>query len=171
MVRCLVPLVVSMALCACTDEWAAPSASHGSAAAPMTPSGSSVAPATEAAADVAPARPAPEASELTVEEVVALIADRGATILDANSDTTRRELGVVPGAVLLPRARDYDLDLLPAAKDAKLVFYCANTLCSSSHVAARRALRAGYSDVNVMPAGIFGWKEAGKIVQTVAATD
>ena len=39
----------------------------------------------------------------------------------------------------------------------------------ASHEAARRATDAGYTDVNVMADGIFGWKNAGQPLQ-VAST-
>ena len=47
-------------------------------------------------------------------------------IYDANPTSTREREGIIPGALLLP-SLDYDVDELPAKKDAKLVFYCANT--------------------------------------------
>jgi rhodanese-related sulfurtransferase len=34
--------------------------------------------------------------------------------------------------------------------------------CGASHVAAERAIEAGYSDVAVLPDGIKGWKQAGQ---------
>jgi hypothetical protein len=46
-------------------------------------------------------------------------------IYDANPTSTRERDGIIPGAQLLP-SLDYDVDELPAKKDAKLVFYCAN---------------------------------------------
>jgi hypothetical protein len=48
-------------------------------------------------------------------------------IYDANVDTTREKFGVIPGARLLSSSDNYSLDLLPANKQAMLVFYCANT--------------------------------------------
>jgi hypothetical protein len=49
-------------------------------------------------------------------------------ILDANGDSTRDKYGVIPGARLLTSYDGYDVATeLPAAKNAKLVFYCANT--------------------------------------------
>jgi len=32
----------------------------------------------------------------------------------------------------------------------------------ASHEAARRAVKAGYTDVSVMVGGIMGWKDAGQ---------
>jgi rhodanese-related sulfurtransferase len=84
-------------------------------------------------------------------------------IYDANNDKTRDKEGVIPGAVALPSANHYDIAAtLPADKNAKLVFYCANTGCMASHDAAKMAIKAGYTDVSVMADGIEGWKKAGK---------
>lgn len=99
--------------------------------------------------------------ELTVSEVDTLVKAKTATVFDANDSDTRKEYGVVPGAVLLS-GKDYPLSTLPASKSDKLVFYCGGTSCRASDKAAERATTAGYSDVNVMRAGIRGWKDAGQ---------
>lgn len=104
--------------------------------------------------------------ELSVPDVAALVQAKGATVLDANDADTRKEQGVVPGAVLLSSSRDYALSELPPAKDAKLVFYCGGTACRASDKAAKRAADAGYADVSVMRAGIRGWKSAGQTTAT-----
>ena len=65
-----------------------------------------------------------------VADLAALRADPTShvVILDANVDSTREEYGVVPGARLLTSYDNYDVATeLPPAKNAKLVFYCANT--------------------------------------------
>ncbi|NNN06537.1 MAG: hypothetical protein HKL90_11605 [Elusimicrobia bacterium] len=85
------------------------------------------------------------------------------TVCDANTASVREHAGVIPGARLLSSYSKYDVAReLPADKKSALVFYCANTLCTASHVAARKALDAGYADVSVMVDGIFGWKKAGQ---------
>jgi rhodanese-related sulfurtransferase len=99
--------------------------------------------------------------EVTVSDVQRFVKDKSATILDANDADTRKEYGVVPGAVLLAN-KEYPLSALPAAKTEKLVFYCGGTQCRASDKAAVRAASAGYSDVTVMRAGIRGWKDAGQ---------
>jgi rhodanese-related sulfurtransferase len=86
-------------------------------------------------------------------------------LYDANGDRTRREYGVIPGAVLLPSSRDYSLQLLPESKAAPLVFYCASSWCGAAETAAQRAERAGYMLVSVLPDGIKGWTEAGMPTQ------
>jgi rhodanese-related sulfurtransferase len=100
-------------------------------------------------------------AEVTVSDVQHFVKDKSATILDANDADTRKEYGVVPGAVLLA-SKEYPLSVLPATKTDKLVFYCGGTQCRASDKAAARAASAGYSDVTVMRAGIRGWKEAGQ---------
>jgi hypothetical protein len=65
-----------------------------------------------------------------VADLAALEADPNShvVVLDANVEPTREEYGVIPGAQLLTSYDDYDLATeLPPAKNAKLVFYCANT--------------------------------------------
>lgn len=120
-------------------------------------SSSTSAPSTEPAA----ATEEKKIPELAVTDVERLVKDKDATILDANDGDTRKEYGVIPGAVLLA-GKDFALSALPASKTEKLVFYCGGTSCRASDKAAMRAADAGYSDVNVMRAGIRGWKDAGQ---------
>jgi rhodanese-related sulfurtransferase len=110
---------------------------------------------------------APTVKSLTITEVASLQKEKKATVLDANFEQFRQENGVIPGALLLTSFNKYDAAKeLPAAKDAKLVFYCANTQCQASHAAAQRALQAGYTDVSVLPDGLLGWKKAGQPTAT-----
>jgi rhodanese-related sulfurtransferase len=99
-----------------------------------------------------------------VTDLKSLIAEneKNVSIYDANVPEIRQKFGVIPGAKLLSSDDKYDISVLPPDKDAKLVFYCANTQCMASHQAARRAIKAGYKDVNVMADGIAGWKAAGQ---------
>ncbi|MFZ5468861.1 MAG: rhodanese-like domain-containing protein [Myxococcota bacterium] len=105
----------------------------------------------------------PAVQTLTVEQLALLQQEKKASTVDANGEKTRAKHGVIPGAILLTSAVKYDpAKELPAAKETKLVFYCANEKCSSAKNAAERALEAGYQDVAVLPVGIMGWKSAGK---------
>ena len=117
-------------------------------------------PPSEQAAPSAPAAEAKATPEVTLSEVQMFVKNKSATIFDANDGDTRKEYGVVPGAVLLS-GKDYPLSTLPAAKSDKLVFYCGGTQCRASDKAAARAASAGYTDVAVMRAGIRGWKAGG----------
>lgn len=98
----------------------------------------------------------------TVEQVASWQKAKQVTPVDANGKELRSKAGVIPGAVLLTSSSQYDVKELPANKDAKLVFYCANQKCSASEAAAQRAIDNGYTDVAVLPAGIMGWKQAGQ---------
>lgn len=105
----------------------------------------------------------PAVKTLEVAELTSLQKDGKATPVDANGPETRTKFGIIPGAVLLTSSSKYEPSKeLPSAKDTKLVFYCANVKCKASHKAAERALEAGYTDVNVLPAGVAGWKDAGQ---------
>ncbi|HEV8246384.1 MAG TPA: rhodanese-like domain-containing protein [Polyangiaceae bacterium] len=116
-----------------------------------------------AASSGAPAAKAETAvKEVAVAEVATFIKEKSATIFDANGEETRKEYGVVPGAVLLTSSKNFSMDVLPASKSSKLVFYCGGVMCRASDSAASRAAQAGYSDVNVMRDGIKGWKSAGQ---------
>lgn len=85
------------------------------------------------------------------------------TVFDANSEETRLKYGVIPQAKLLTHYQKYNVVAeLPKAKDSELVFYCAAEACASATIAAQTAVDAGYKNVAVMPAGIKGWKRAGK---------
>jgi rhodanese-related sulfurtransferase len=99
--------------------------------------------------------------ETSVAEVQKLVQTQSAAVLDANSDETRKEYGIVPGAKLLSSSRDYPLTELPGDKSSELVFYCGGVQCRASDHAAKRAAQAGYTKVSVMRAGIRGWKAAG----------
>jgi rhodanese-related sulfurtransferase len=104
-------------------------------------------------------------SPVTVDELDHLLASHQCVAVDANGDTTRRRMGVIPGAVLL---RDLDaVDQLPADKATGLVFYCTNSACRASHEAAEKAIAAGYTHVRVLPDGIAGWVKAGKKTQQI----
>ena len=106
-----------------------------------------------------------EVAEVSVDQLDHMLARRDCVAVDANENTTRHRMGVIPGAVIL---RDGDLaDQLPRDKSQPLVFYCANEACRSSHQAAEQAILAGYSHVQVMPAGIAGWVRAGKTTSSI----
>lgn len=108
-----------------------------------------------------PALACDEASKVTVAELSSLKKAKAVTVLDANDRETRAKVGIIPGAILLTGFENYSLSQLPKDKSTKLVFYCANTMCTASKAAAQRASGAGYTDVATLPVGIKGWAEAG----------
>ena len=65
-----------------------------------------------------------------VDDLVALqqSPDAKVTIVDANGAEFRAREGIVPGAVLLSNYKTYEVEKeLPPRKDARLVFYCADS--------------------------------------------
>jgi hypothetical protein len=66
---------------------------------------------------------------IRVDDLAKLRADHSAPVevYDANPSTVRERYGVIPGAHLLDSLEYEPAEVLPKAKDAKLVFYCANT--------------------------------------------
>src|SRR5262245_51210670 len=54
------------------------------------------------------------AKEVTIAEVAQYLRDKTATVFDANGAETRKELGVVPGAVLLTSSKGYAMEVLPS---------------------------------------------------------
>lgn len=103
-------------------------------------------------------------AEVSVANVQEMVNEKLAkvVVLDANNEQARVEAGIVPGALKLSSYNQYALTELPADKNTTLVFYCYNSFCQASHIAAARALQAGYKDVRVMKAGIVGWNAANK---------
>ena len=51
---------------------------------------------------------------------------------------------------------------LPSDKGATLVFYCGSEQCTACHDGALAAIKFGYKNVFIMPAGIKGWEDAKK---------
>jgi rhodanese-related sulfurtransferase len=100
------------------------------------------------------------APDVSVAAVQQFVTSKSATIIDVNDEETRTTKGIVPGATKLSSYDKFAMTELPADKNATLVFYCYNTLCPASGLAADRAIDADYKDVRVMKAGIIGWKDA-----------
>ena len=93
-------------------------------------------------------------------------------VYDANFPETRRAFGVVDGAHLLSSYDNYNIAKeLPADKNSQLVFYCYDKRCMASHVAARRAIDAGYKNVAVMSDGIVVWYQMHEPIHRVSAAE
>jgi len=120
-------------------------------------------PALAGDASAANAKPAP-LEKLSISEVSALIGGEQKPHVFDNNGVERYNAGHLPGAVWL-RFDAVEAGNLPPDKEATLVFYCANELCTASHTAARSAIGFGYKNVFVMPAGIMGWEKAGMPVE------
>ncbi|GAA4900050.1 rhodanese-like domain-containing protein [Ferrimonas pelagia] len=67
--------------------------------------------------------------------------------------------GHVPGATFINTA-DWE-SKLPEEKDQLMVFYCANRMCLASDYAAEAAWELGYTNIKLMPDGIYNWRRDG----------
>ena len=105
---------------------------------------------------------------MSIDEVAVRLASGTCRVVDANGAQLRKDVGVIPNAVLLSDYESYSLKELPEDKTTPLVFYCANEQCDASHVATRRARSAGYERVHVLAVGILGWAKAGRSVDKSA---
>ena len=66
----------------------------------------------------------------------------------------------IKSAINLPVASDefeQEVMKLRAASDKQIVFYCNGHTCMKSYIAAKRALKAGVTNVIAYDAGIFDW--------------
>lgn len=111
--------------------------------------------------------------KISVADLDKLLSKKGKEVylFDANVESTRIDVGIIPGAKFVSSSEKYDLKKdLPVNLESTLVFYCANAHCTASHLAARKAISFGYKNVSVMTDGIFGWKKAGKKLEYVKAS-
>jgi rhodanese-related sulfurtransferase len=102
---------------------------------------------------------------VSIAELDTMLAKGACTPVDANGPETRKNRGVIPGAIRLTDYETFAASELPADKARPLVFYCANEQCGASHEAAAKALATGHTQVKVLTAGIKGWVDAGKQVE------
>ncbi len=127
----------------------------------------SLAPMASLAGEMVATTKAAPIARTTVKQLAVWRAEKAATPVDANAKEFRLTQGAIPGAILLTSSSGFELRELPLKKDTRLVFYCANEKCSASEAAAQRAVEAGYTNVSVMPEGLFGWKKAGQSTQII----
>ncbi len=83
------------------------------------------------------------------------------TVVDARNPEEYQEVHV-KGAINIPENffPDY-VDQLPAAKSARIVFYCNGSKCGKSKKAAKLAAEKGYDNVYVYSEGLPVWEEKG----------
>ena len=111
---------------------------------------------------------------IRADELANLMADSSShvAVYDANLPDTRKRFGVIDGAHLLSSYDNYNVAKeLPADKNARIVFYCADKRCMASDAAAQRAVEAGYKNVSVMGDGIVGWNLMGAPIHHVSTAE
>lgn len=110
---------------------------------------------------------APAFKAIAVADLKQAIADKKATLLDANGSESFLK-GHLPGAIDFAANKDDLAKVLPSEKDALIVAYCGGPKCGAWKSAAAAAAKLGYTNVQHFAGGLSGWKEAGETL-TVAA--
>ncbi|MGL5728695.1 MAG: rhodanese-like domain-containing protein [Plesiomonas sp.] len=100
-----------------------------------------------------------ELNPISMREAETLVGKEGVYFFDVNTLEIWAE-GFIPGAVFF-NVHNWR-DLLPKNKDAVMVFYCANPMCTMSNLAARETMKLGYTGVRHMADGIYGWRMSGR---------
>ncbi|MCF8033595.1 MAG: hypothetical protein K9K66_05035 [Desulfarculaceae bacterium] len=81
-------------------------------------------------------------------------------VIDSRPYMKKYAKGHIPGALSLPTSAFNKMKgLLPADKNALVIFYCGGLHCALSHKAAFKARALGYANVKVYPAGYPDWKK------------
>lgn len=104
------------------------------------------------------------APDISLVELRSLIentskANKPVVIIDANSASSYKE-GHVPGALHYAKIESDFARALPADKDALIVAYCGNPMCTAWEDPAKKAKELGYTNVRHLRAGIKGWRDA-----------
>ncbi len=85
----------------------------------------------------------------------------GTVIVDARPARKKYDKGHVPGAINIPNTFfDKQVDMLPADKETRLIFYCGGNKCPLSLKSATKAKALGYTNVMLFQAGYPAWVEA-----------
>ena len=98
-------------------------------------------------------------AEVTARDTMRLMAGHpGPVVIDCR-EPNEAALGVIPGAVLIPRGvLEQNIERV-APRDRKVIVYCAAG--NRSAMAADTLQLMGYTDVAAMAGGIRGWVDAG----------
>ncbi len=123
-----------------------------------------VMPVTMLSGAVAHAAEAALAPEISLDELKAVVASKGATIIDVNSTKSYKD-GHVPGAVHFAQHEKNLAAVLPKDKSAPIVAYCGGVMCTAWEDAAKAAKELGYTNIKHFKGGIKGWKDAGQTME------
>lgn len=106
-----------------------------------------------------------DCEDISVEDLAKKIADGKVTVIDVNGSKSF-EKGHIPGAIDYAANKADLASKLPSDKGALIVAYCSGPQCGAHKKATKAAIALGYTNVKHLSAGISGWKEAGKKVES-----
>ena len=82
-------------------------------------------------------------------------------LIDSRPKARKYDKGHIPGAISIPDSSFAQMtDKLPADKTTPLYFYCGGLKCKLSPNSANKAIKLGFSNVQIIPEGYPGWVEA-----------
>lgn len=90
--------------------------------------------------------------------------EKAALIVDSRPAARRYDIGHIPGAINIPDTQFDKLapTMLPADKNAEIIFYCQGPTCDLSAKSALKAEKLGYTNIKVYEAGIPDWEAKGE---------
>jgi rhodanese-related sulfurtransferase len=93
-----------------------------------------------------------------VQQHVQVPMPEGVMLIDSRPRRPKYDEGHIPMAVSIPDNQFEQMTaMLPADKNALLIFYCGGPACDLSHKSARKAEALGYTNVKVFADGFPGW--------------
>ncbi|MGB5297962.1 MAG: rhodanese-like domain-containing protein [Thiogranum sp.] len=102
----------------------------------------------------------PPGVEISVEELLKIMTGGDAySLFDARPVKRFGDAHIPSASPAFPKDENF-LSLLPADKDALLVFYCGGPTCPYTGEAVGKAQEAGYTNLKGFQAGLPGWKKS-----------
>ena len=102
----------------------------------------------------------PPGVEISVEELLKIMTGGQAyNLFDARPVKRFGDAHIPSASPAFPKDENF-LSLLPADKDALLVFYCGGPTCPYTGEAVGKAQEAGYTNLKGFQAGLPGWKKS-----------
>jgi len=102
----------------------------------------------------------PPGVEISVEELLKIMTGGDAySLFDARPVKRFGDAHIPSARPAFPKDENF-LSLLPADKDALLVFYCGGPTCPYTGEAVGKAQEAGYTNLKGFQAGLPGWKKS-----------
>ena len=105
---------------------------------------------------------ADKVADIAHDDLVKVVKGKNVVLIDCNGSESYNS-GHIPGAMDFKAVKEEELaKKLPADKNALIVAYCGNELCTAYKAGAEAVVKLGYTNVKHYPGGIAGWKKSGE---------